>query len=251
MKVFVFNLKKESIARFVLRLVAFSVAVFLLSWLWIDSYMHSEGYVAAIQLENEKNTIIIDAGHGGEDPGATGVNGVYEKDLNLSIAEEVGRLLTECGFCVVYTRTTDKLLYTEQENIHGIRKISDLKNRCKIAAEYPNALFVSIHMNSFSSPKYSGLQVYYSKNNDLSRLIADAIQTSVIKEMQPQNNRVVKKGDGIYILEHIDNPAVLIECGFLTNPEECEKLSQKEYQKQLSLAIVYGIINYKEVNSAY
>ena len=188
--------------------------------------------------------IILDAGHGGEDAGATGINGALEKDLNLSVVNILGEMLTEKGFAVVYTRSEDKLLYEEWENIKGIRKISDLRNRCKIAKSYPNALFVSIHMNTFGDGKYSGLQVYYSPENKESEMLAGAIQTSVKKELQPNNNRNIKQGNDIYILENIDNTAVLIECGFLSNEEEAKKLSQKEYQKMLSFSIICGIIEY-------
>jgi N-acetylmuramoyl-L-alanine amidase len=188
--------------------------------------------------------IILDAGHGGEDAGATGINGALEKDLNLSMVNILGEMLTEKGFAVVYTRSEDKLLYEEWENIKGIRKISDLKNRCKIAKSYPNALFVSIHMNTFGDGKYSGLQVYYSPENKESEMLAGAIQSSVKKELQPNNNRNIKQGNDIYILENIDNTAVLIECGFLSNEEEAKKLSQKEYQKMLSFSIICGIIEY-------
>lgn len=201
--------------------------------------------VSANALPYEK-LIVIDAGHGGEDSGAVGVNGALEKDLNLQITLEIGKALEEKGYVVVYTRTDDRLLYTEEENIKGIRKISDLKNRCKIAARYPNSVFVSIHMNSFGSSKYSGLQVYYSEKNDESRLLADSIQNKVINDLQKTNNRVTKPGKDMYILENIDNTAVLIECGFLSNKEECEKLSEKEYQKELSFSIVCAIIEYIE-----
>ncbi len=190
--------------------------------------------------------IILDPGHGGEDAGATGVNGAYEKDLNLQMAFEIGAALEEKGYIVVYTRTDDKLLYTEEQNIKGIRKISDLKNRCKVAERYPDSIFVSIHMNSFGSEKYSGLQVYYSEKNDESRALADAIQNKVIADIQKENNRVTKPGKDMYILENVDNTAVLIECGFLTNRAECEKLSEKEYQKELSFSIVCAIIEYIE-----
>ena len=201
--------------------------------------------VSANALPYEK-LIVIDAGHGGEDSGAVGVNGALEKDLNLQIALEIGKAFEEKGYVVVYTRTDDRLLYTEEENIKGIRKISDLKNRCKIAARYPNSVFVSIHMNSFGSSKYSGLQVYYSEKNDESRLLADSIQNKVINDLQKTNNRVTKPGKDMYILENIDKTAVLIECGFLSNKEECEKLSEKEYQKELSFSIVCAIIEYIE-----
>ena len=191
-------------------------------------------------------TVVIDAGHGGEDGGAVGVTGVLEKDLNMQLSLCLAASLREAGVNVVLTRTEDKLLYTEAENIKGIRKLSDLKNRCKIAAEYPDAIFISIHMNSYSNPKYSGLQVYYSESNDNSRILASHIQSSVKNELQASNNRTIKAGEGMYILENIANPGVLIECGFLTNFEECEKLSEKEYRKQLSLAIICGIIDYKD-----
>ena len=105
-----------------------------------------------IMADESKIAIVLDAGHGGEDCGAIGVNGVYEKDLNLAIAIKLGDYLKTAGFKVIYTRTEDKLLYTEDENIKGFRKIHDLKNRVNIANRYENALFVSIHMNSYGSP---------------------------------------------------------------------------------------------------
>jgi N-acetylmuramoyl-L-alanine amidase len=103
-------------------------------------------------------------------------------------------------------------------------------------------------MNSFSNSKYSGLQVYYSPKNDESRLLAESVQSRVREEIQKENNRKIKKGEGMYILENIENVGILIECGFLTNPEECEKLGQKEYQKSLSFSIFCGIIDYIEKN---
>ena len=193
--------------------------------------------------------IILDAGHGGEDPGTTGVNGVYEKDLNLEIALQVGRILEEKGFVVVYTRTDDRLLYTEEENIKGIRKISDLKNRCKVANRYPDSLLVSIHMNSFGDSKYSGLQVYHTPNDENSKRLADKIQEKVRNDLQNANRRVTKEGKGIYLLENSEPVSVLIECGFLSNKSECVKLSEKEYQKELSFSIVCGIIEYVEENT--
>ena len=195
------------------------------------------------------SVIIIDAGHGGEDPGAIGVNGVYEKDLNLSIALIIGEELKSRGYTVLYTRTEDKMLYLPQENIKGMRKISDLKNRCKIISDYDDAITVSIHMNSFGASKYSGLQVYYSDGSEESKELANRIQTAVKKELQPQNNRQVKNGSSIYLLENAKGTAVLIECGFLSNADECEKLSQKEYQKQLSFSIICGIIEYMNENN--
>ena len=206
-------------------------------------------YVSAAAEANGKSVIVIDAGHGGEDSGAIGADGTLEKDLNLEISLNIGELLSEKGYAVVYTRTEDKLLYKEEENIKGIRKISDLKNRCEIAKQYPEAIFVSIHMNSFGSSKYSGLQIYHNDTSGAEAL-ANCVRNSVRESLQPENKRGLKKGKDIYVLENSLNEAILIECGFLTNPEECKKLSEKEYQNKLSFAIVYGIIKYTEMKNA-
>lgn len=243
MRIFVVNLKKNTFSfRLCAVLLALTVLLSSAAGIIIDRY--GESLLTVSSDSEQAKTVIIDAGHGGEDSGAVGTNGVYEKNLNLSIALLIGEMLSERGYSVIYTRTDDRLLYKPEENIKGIRKISDLKNRCAIARDNPEAFFVSIHMNSFGQSKYSGLQVYYSADNEQSRLLADSVQSKVKETLQEGNNRKIKKGKGIYLLEHIENPAVLIECGFLTNPEECEKLSDKEYQKELSFAIVCGIIEY-------
>lgn len=244
MKVYLWNLRRtlaiaERCIVFVLALL-FTVGVIYLA----DGYI--VGYAEAGIGVDGKPIIIIDAGHGGEDSGAVGASGVLEKDLNLSVALEMKSALEEKGYTVVMTRTEDKMLYAEGENIKGIRKLSDLKNRCKIAAEYENSIFISVHMNSFGASKYSGLQVYYSHADEESRALAESIQSKVKADLQPENKRVVKDGKDIYILEHCPSNTVLVECGFITNSEECEKLSQKEYQKQLSFSIVCGIIEYIE-----
>ncbi len=246
MKIIVLNLARHKQKRI---FVAICVVLFvaLATSITITTKLHGEAlfFEAADAIPYEK-IIILDAGHGGEDSGAVGVNGVLEKDLNLEITLEIGKMLEEKGYIVIYTRTDDRLLYAENENVKGIRKISDLKNRCKVAARYPDAIFVSIHMNSFGSEKYSGLQVYYSEENENSVRLANAIQKKVKEDIQPENNRVTKVGKGMYLLENMSNPSIIVECGFLTNKNECEKLSQKEYQKQLSFSIVCAIIEYIE-----
>ena len=193
--------------------------------------------------------IIIDAGHGGEDSGAIGENNVYEKNLNLELALLIGEDLKNRGYTVIYTRTEDKMLYSAEENIKGMRKISDLKNRCKITAEYENPILISIHMNSYGASKYSGLQVYYKDGSDESKALASKIQSSVRSTLQKGNNRQIKNGADLYLLKNAECTGVIIECGFLSNAEECKKLSEKEYQKELSFSIVCGIIEYiNEIN---
>lgn len=246
MKIFVVNLIGK---RMTAALITFSLVlmVILASVVGVGfRYFGETAILQAVAGIPQSRIIIIDAGHGGEDSGAVGVNGVLEKDINLQMALEIGRAFEEKDYIVVYTRTDDRLLYTEEQNVKGIRKINDLKNRCKFAEKYPESIFVSIHMNSFGSSKYSGTQVYYSENSEESRLLADSIQNRVISDLQKNNNRKIKPGNDVYILENVNNTAVLIECGFLTNKEECEKLSEKEYQKELSFSIVCGIIEYIE-----
>lgn len=245
MKIVVLNVHKHR-----KKIKSAKVALILLTFVLIfafaaKAYIGTDNYLSAMSDESEKNLVIIDAGHGGEDPGAIGATGVYEKDLNLSIAKELGAALEAEGFAVVYTRTDDKLLYTEEENVKGLRKISDLKNRCKIAEEYPSAIFISIHMNSFGESKYSGLQVYYGTENENSQKLATNIQKNVAERLQPENKRVIKAGKSMFLTQKIQNPCVLVECGFVTNADECKKLSEKEYQKSLSSAIVCGIIEYR------
>ena len=246
MKIFVVNLIGK---RMTAALITFSLVLMLILVSVVGVGFRYFGETAILQAVAgipQSRIIIIDAGHGGEDSGAVGVNGVLEKDINLQMALEIGRAFEEKDYIVVYTRTDDRLLYTEEQNVKGIRKINDLKNRCKFAEKYPESIFVSIHMNSFGSPKYSGTQVYYSENSEESRLLADSIQNRVISDLQKNNNRKIKPGNDVYILENVNNTAVLIECGFLTNKEECEKLSEKEYQNELSFSIVCGIIEYIE-----
>lgn len=247
MKIITVDAKKYiKASKYILSFVGFLLVLSLSLQISSIIFSNKALYLEEVNAITEKKTVIIDAGHGGEDCGAIGQNGAYEKDLNLAVAFTLGEMLTEKGYAVIYTRTEDKLLYTDEENIKGIRKISDLKNRCKVAKEYPDSVFISIHMNSFTDPKYSGTHVYYSQKNEDSRLLASKVQSSVKETLQKDNNRVIKPGKSMYVLENIDNTAILIECGFLSNPEECEKLSEKEYQKKLCFSIMCAMIEYIE-----
>ena len=228
------------------RLAALVVFLFVLSVL-VTGVNVTDYYIDAAANPTLPK-IIIDAGHGGEDSGAVGEGDVYEKDLNLALAFEIGNQLKAKGYTVIYTRTEDKLLYTEDQNIKGMRKLYDLKNRCAVANEEENAIFISIHMNSYGGSQYSGLQVYYTDKNDESRALANSIQKSVCEDLQKDNNRKIKNGKGFYILDNCKATSVIIECGFMTNKEELQKLSEKEYQKQLSFAIICGIIEYINTN---
>ena len=187
-------------------------------------------------------TVVIDAGHGGEDGGAVSKTGVVEKDLNLSIAMQLCQLLTANGINVVMTRTDDRLLYDRTIDYKGRKKSLDLAARLQIAEKIENCVFVSIHMNAFPQSKATGLQVWYSANNERSKLLAEEIRSTVVERLQPDNYRAIKKStSSIYLLHHLSIPAVLVECGFLSNPEEAELLASKDYQAQLAFTLFFAV----------
>lgn len=189
--------------------------------------------------------VIIDAGHGGEDGGAIGIDGTLEKDLNLSIALELDALLRAEGIQTRLTRTEDILLYDRNSDYQGHKKAQDMAQRLKISEEYENAIFISIHMNSFPQEKYKGLQVYYSTNSQNSYILAQKIQTLVVTNLQPDNKRNIKASEsGIFLLEHIDHPAVLVECGFLSNSEDCSNLNSPAYRSTLCFIMFTAICDY-------
>ena len=190
----------------------------------------------------ETRTVIIDPGHGGEDPGAVGVGDILEKNINLSLSKKIKKLLEFERFNVIMTREDDVLLYSE--DAAGSKKAQDLRNRLDFQDSYPDALFVSIHMNKFPLEYCRGLQVYYSANNSESAVLAENIRQAVVTVLQPDNKRECKAADtSIFILNNIKIPAVLIECGFLSNNEEAALLSSDAYQNALSALIVSAVSN--------
>lgn len=189
-------------------------------------------------------TIVIDAGHGGEDGGTVG-NGLIEKDLNLDIALRLASLLRERGINVVLTRQTDTMLYDKNSDYKGKKKALDLRARLEIAEGCDDPIFVSIHMNYFAQVKYSGLQVYYSPNDPESRVLAETIQKRVASSLQPSNHRAVKEStSAIFLLHNLKCPAVLVECGFLSNPEEAALLATEEYRAALANEIFLALEEY-------
>lgn len=196
-------------------------------------------------VQSQYPTVVIDAGHGGEDGGAIGKDGTLEKDLNLEIALKLSDMLEASGINVVMTRTEDIMLYDRNVDYKGRKKMLDLLSRLKTGENTENSIFVSIHMNSFPQEKYSGLQVYYSDNNPSSVILAEVIQSMAKTYLQNDNERRVKASSGnIYILDRITRPAVLVECGFISNTEECKLLGDDEYQQKLALVIFTSITKY-------
>lgn len=190
--------------------------------------------------------IVIDPGHGGEDGGASSDDGIHEKDLNLEVSDLISKLLKMSGADVRQSRTSDKMLYDlygDMTDYSGKKKTFDLRNRIRFSDEANADLFVSIHMNKFFQKQYSGLQVYYSPNDPSSKDYAESVKSFVKSYLQPQNDRETKRAtSSIYILNHIQTPAILIECGFLSNPEECALLTTEEYQRSLAAVISLALM---------
>lgn len=201
------------------------------------SLLTSENYVSSA-------CVVIDAGHGGEDGGAVNDDGVLEKNINLEIAKDASELLKFLGYKVIMTRTEDTALSGDEATIHA-RKVEDMKKRLEIYNSDKIDAVISIHQNKYTEKKYYGTQIFYSPNNEKSKVLADNIKSTVKKLLQPDNERECKSADsGIYLLKNAKNPAIIVECGFISNPEECSKLLNDEYQKQIAFSITFGFIDY-------
>ncbi len=185
--------------------------------------------------------VVIDPGHGGIDPGKIGINGVYEKTVNLAIAQKLKKSLEEKGYRVILTREDDNGLYSESDSN---KKSSDMKNRCRIISEASADIVVSIHQNSFSSESVHGAQVFYYKHSENGKLLAECIQNSIAENADKDNVREVKDNTTYYMLLHTPCPTVIVECGFMSNSAEADKLSGDEYQQQIADAIFAGVENY-------
>ncbi len=187
--------------------------------------------------------IIIDAGHGGIDGGTVSKSGVCESHINLSIALKVRKLLEQDGAVVLLTRNKDIGLYTEEGSIRK-KKNEDLRNRKKIRDESNADLFISIHMNSFTDSKYYGAQTFYPKNSEESKKVSEYIQEELIKVLDDGNHRKPKEKSDVYLLKESSIPMVLIECGFLSNPQEEKLLQDAKYQEKVAWSIYTGMMKY-------
>jgi len=195
--------------------------------------------------KSKSSQIILDAGHGGFDGGAVAGDGTVEKDINLEISLILCDFLKANGYEVILTRQADVSTDDVETDRISTRKKSDLKNRLELMKDYPDAVFVSIHLNKFTTSAANGSQIFYSSRCDESQILGEHIQKKIVSMLQPYNTRVNKKAtSSTYILHNATIPAVLVECGFLSNTAELEKLKTKEYQTQMAFCIFCGINEY-------
>ncbi len=182
-----------------------------------------------------RRCIIIDAGHGGEDGGATSCTGILESSINLEIALRLQDIFHLLGYKTKMIRTTDTSIYTQGSTI-AQKKISDLKERVNIVNKTENALLISIHQNNFPDGRYSGAQVFYGVAEE-SQSLAKMLQLALVETLNPGSSRKIKKANGVYLMDHIEKTGILVECGFLSNPEEEARLRDAGYQKNMCCVI--------------
>ena len=227
--------------RSVTAMIALIFCSFLLSSVYI---VHNGSYVPTFVKNKMFRQVVIDPGHGGEDGGAV-VGDVFEKDINLKIAKILKELLDVSGIQTIMTRTEDVSIYDEGADSLRKKKCSDLTNRLKIANENENAVFVSIHQNKFPQTKYWGAQVFYGRKNEHSKELAEQLQNTVVKLLQPNNKRNIKPvKDNVYLIYNAKTPAVLCECGFMSNKDEIALLKDENYQKKMAFSIYAGILKF-------
>lgn len=213
----------------------------------IFSYQYSntnKNAISTMALPVTNKTIVIDAGHGGEDGGATSENGISEAQINLKIALNLQKLLEQSGANVILTRSDENAIYDLDKKTLREKKVSDIKNRVKIGNNSSADIFVSIHLNKIPQNQYSGWQTFYKDGNEQGKELATLIQNNLNETIQKENKRLPMKISNVYIIKQVEIPTAIVECGFLSNPEEEQILQQEIYQEKLAWGIYNGIIEY-------
>lgn len=223
---------KEKILRNLEWLVGFILVVCVI----YGSYNLSKK-VAGENVQKKETDVVLDAGHGGDDPGKVGVNGAKEKEINLAVVQKIQKILEEEGISVILTRTKDARL---DKNGQEYSKTEDMKTRVQVMNEAKPKLVVSVHQNSYPSEDVKGGQVFYFTHSAESQKYAEIMQEA-IRTVDPSNHRQMKENETYYLLKKTEVPALIVECGFLSNWEEAEKLIQDSYQEEMAKAIAEGI----------
>lgn len=206
----------------------------------------AEDIVPTVILPVTNKVVVIDPGHGGHDPGAVGKNGLLEKNVNLDIALKLQAFLEQSGCVVQLTRAVDESIHDTDERSLRNKKRSDLKKRREIVDTSEADAFISIHLNSFSQPKYKGVQTFYPKESLESKRLAESVQNELKTTLEIVDNRVALPINNIYLLKDVKIPSIIVECGFLSNPEEEKKLATDGYRRQIAWGIYMGIMKFFE-----
>lgn len=202
--------------------------------------------VDRIMIHNEVQTLVLDAGHGGFDGGAVGISGTTEQDINLSIAQRTEILANFFGIPTQMTRSNCEALDYDPEKTIRQNKIADIRARAGIIEAASNPVLISIHLNKFQDSQYNGAQVFYSRNHAESEILATALQDNLRTGLNPNNQRKEKAAsDAIYLMKNSTCPAVIVECGFLSNPQEEKLLGQDAYHKRIATCIINGYLIYQ------
>ena len=196
--------------------------------------------------EVSEKTVILDAGHGNPDGGAVSINGTIESDITLQITQKVKNILEQENIKVILTRSDENGIYDENAKTISQKKVSDIRNRVKIGNNSKADIFVSIHLNKIEQEKYWGWQCFFKNNNENSKKLAQSIQNGLNTSIQKNNTRVPMKINKVYLVDHVEIPITVVECGFLSNNEEEKLLKQNEYQEKLAWGIYQGIKEYFE-----
>ena len=191
--------------------------------------------------KGQRYTIVIDPGHGGNDPGKIGINDVLEKDVNLAISLKLKEILEQNDCKVIMTREADQGLYQEGDSN---KKVADLHARCQIINDSGADAVISIHQNSFTSESSKGSQVFYQTTSGEGKVLAEILQEQLVSGLDPENNRVAKANSDYYMLKNTQAPMVIVECGFLSNSQEAELLTQEAYQRRVAWAVALGTLQY-------
>lgn len=229
------------------KIILVSSSIFLAVFIFMLTSSNLGGknnYVETVSLPVSGKTIVIDAGHGVPDEGAQSSRGTTEAETNLKIALKLQNLLEQSGSSVVLTRSDENAIYDIDTKTLRQKKISDIKNRVKIGNESQADIFVSIHLNKIPESQYDGWQTFYKEGSEDGKKLAESIQTNLNEAIQRENNRVAKTIDNVYIIKHVEIPTTIVECGFLSNPEEEKMLLEDGYQNKLAWGIYNGIIDF-------
>lgn len=232
-------MKKKEKIKIIVRVTAFLLAMAAVYFL--PYYKKSQTVLSGAVTERKKPCVVIDAGHGGADPGKVGASGVLEKDINLQIAKKLQQFLEQEDVEVVLTRDSDAGLYDENASN---KKVQDMKRRVELIEKSQPVVTVSIHQNSYHEEYVHGAQTFYYTGSEQSKRLAEKIQQMLLNKVDKDNTREAKANDSYYLLKKTSSPIVIVECGFLSNRNEAQKLESDYYQEKIAWAIHMGILQY-------